>query len=87
MSFIPINYSLTYVDILGSELAIEIGDMEPLRIDERQTPMLYELASSLFTQMEAWPYMSVNNLIITRDDQIYRLHKGYLMSGSYLISR
>jgi hypothetical protein len=87
ISFIPINYSLTYVDILASELAIDVSDVESLMIEERQTPMLYELASSLYTQVEAWPYMSVNNLIITRDDRIYRLHKGYLMSGSYLISK
>jgi len=85
-SFIPINYSLTYVDLMSQELNVHLESDEALLIQSQQTPMLYELADSLFNQMDAWPYRTSRNLIITRDDKIYRLHKGYLGINSYLIS-
>lgn len=85
LSFIPVNYSLTYVDVVSKELRLNLQPDESLLIQERQTPVMYELASSLFNQMEAWPYIAFNNLLITKDFKQYRLYKGYLGIDSYLI--
>lgn len=86
VSFIPTHYSITYVDVMGRELNLAVESDEALLIQSTQTPVLYELVSSLFSQADAWSNKVSTHLLITRDDKIYQLHKGYLGIDSYLIS-
>jgi hypothetical protein len=88
VSFLPVNYSVTYVDILASELAIELDDeYETVQIEETINPLLYKLASSTFEQLKAYPYHCSRHLLVTRDDHLYEIYKGVFANETYLISR
>jgi hypothetical protein len=76
------------VDILASELAIELDDeYETVQIEETINPLLYKLASSTFEQLKAYPYHCSRHLLVTRDDHLYEIYKGVFANETYLISR
>lgn len=85
-SFIPTCYSFTYANVLSSELGISVGANESLLIRERESPMLFKIAHSLFRQQDAMDMVPAHNLLLTQDQKTFKLHKGYLSVDSYLIS-
>lgn len=89
ISFIPVNYSITYLNLLDKELGIKMKacDCEALLIAEGVTPMLFKVAESLYMNQNELEASTLHNLLITQDDFVYKIHRGYLGRDCFLLSR
>lgn len=85
VTFLSAAYSLTYLDALSSELNLNVGK-EGLLIKESISPVLFNAAKSLFCKKEWLGIIPTEHLLITSDNVIYQLRKGYMGHESYLIS-
>ena len=86
-SFVPEQYSFTYLNVLAKELNLDNVEATATMISESRSPILFDVVQSLFRQCEGMPIFPAHNLLITKDQKIFKLHKGYLSSNSYLISK
>jgi hypothetical protein len=86
-SFIPVHYSFTYLDVLSQEIGLQCTGNIATLIRESESSLLYAAAKSLFTQSDAMPISPTQNLLITQDNKIFKLYKGYLSKDSYLIGK
>lgn len=86
-SFIPLTYSFTYLDALSAELGLSKVTNVATLIREDKSPVLYEMANSLFKQSEAFVIQPTNHLLITQDQKVFKIYKGYLSANSYLIGK
>lgn len=87
IGFIPTSYSFTYINMLAKELQLDGVDEYSRLIRQSEYPMLYDLAQSLFKHADAYHATPVYHLLITQDNEIFKLYNGYLSMNSYLISR
>jgi hypothetical protein len=85
--FIPVSYSFTYLNVLSKELALDGLMNEALLIREKESPVLFDVAQSLFKQSEAFPVAPMYNLLITQDQRVFKIYKGFLSTNSYLIGQ
>lgn len=87
LSYIPVNYSLTYVEGIPEDLEIHLDDNETLMITEVTSPILFNVAKSLFEQRDTLGIRPHYDLLITQDNQVFKLYKGAMSEGCYLISK
>ena len=85
-TFLPVNYSLTFIKLLDKELNINLKE-QPLVIREEAKPFLNNLAKSLFAQKNEFNKGTLYDLLITEDNVIYQIREGYLMHKCYLIAK
>jgi hypothetical protein len=86
-TYIPVCYSITYIDVMAEELNISVNDREALLIPEGTSPTLFKIAQSIYDQLKGYQVTSAFDLIVTKDNEIFRLYKGYLIHDSYLVGR
>lgn len=86
-SFIPTTYSFTYLDVLSKELGLDNVSSVATLIREDKSPVLFEVADSLFKQIEGVVVQPTTHLLITQDQKIFKIYKGYLSANSYLIGK
>jgi hypothetical protein len=86
VTFLSTAYSLTYINVLASELNLNLKG-EALLIKESIIPLLYHAAKSVFCKKEWMGILPTQHLVITADGVVYKLHKGYMGHESYLISK
>jgi hypothetical protein len=91
LTYLPIGYSLTFVNVLEKELNLALKEGEVKLIRESISPEVYAIANSAFGQKNAFPSIS-RNLMITLDNKIFELYKGYVGTENnaikaFLISR
>lgn len=84
ISFIPSQYSITYVSSCSDELDMLINKDSKL-ISELGLPVLYGLAKSSFEHAKGMPTSVLRHLLVTRDNRVFEFHKGYLQDDSFLI--
>lgn len=85
-TFIPVDHSITYIGLLDRELNFNVGKNDTLLIREAISPVLFKIAESLYAHKKAMG-VTLHDLLVTSDNVVYKLHKGYLGFDSYLISR
>ncbi len=80
--------SITTVNMSSSELEIDADKNIALMIQEGRSPVLYNIAASLFEQIKSLgggtPFY---NYMITREGARFLLYKGYLGADCYLIRK
>lgn len=85
--FIPVSYSFTYLNVLSTELGLDNLTTEAVLIREQDSVVLFDVAESLFKQSEAYTVAPMYNLLITQDQRVYKIYKGFLSTNSYLIGQ
>jgi hypothetical protein len=87
LTFIVDRYSVTFIDLTFGELEFANTNGQGRMIDPGSHPILYTVAESLYQQKaEATHHETLYDLLITADNRILRLYKGYLTPKTYLIA-
>jgi hypothetical protein len=87
VSFMPVNYSLTFVPLTSKELGYKVGN-KVVTIDHDVAPSLYWLATSIATHSkQVGDFFTLVNLIVTSDGQRYRVRRNPMRSEEYLINK
>ena len=85
-SFLPLNYSFTYIPMNEKELGYKVGK-EALVIDKETAPSLYTLCKSLDSHKKQMELPTIYDLLITADNVRYKLYRSYGAENEYLISK
>lgn len=85
--FIPVSYSFTYLNVLSTELGLDTLGSNAVLIREQESQILFDVAKSLFKQSQAFTVEPMYNLLITQDQRVYKIYKGFLSDNSYLIGQ
>jgi hypothetical protein len=80
---LPVSYNLIYLDRYVSELGL-VPSREAKRIDKKFTQDIYKLIEAAFANQFGFGLLSMNTLIVTKDDCVLELFKGYLGNDVYL---
>ncbi len=79
------NASVTVVSMTKEELDIFAEDTA-LLISESKSPILHDIAKSLFAQVKSLSYYPMDNYLVTENGDRFKLYKGYVGMDCYLIS-
>ena len=87
-NYVPDRYTITFLGLLLSQLGIEsLIPGKPYLITRDKTPVIYNIAASLYKDDSASAENSVyTNLIVTLDDVYLSLNKSYLGRDMYILS-
>lgn len=78
--------SMTLIPFSYSELALDLKPGEVKLIEKKYTPYLWNIASSLFEQLNGIPVRPVDNYVMTTDKVQMRIYETLLVDGGFLIS-
>ena len=84
LTFLSTGYCLAYLDVLDSDLNLNV-QKEPRLLTEGSMPLLFKTAKTVFGKKQYLDMKPAKYLVITRDNVIYEIHKGYLGHEAYMI--
>lgn len=86
ITFVSSLCSLTLLDCTAHQLEIQLADKTGAVIYPDDMPYLFEIAESLFTDIESSPDIYDRHLIKTSDSRVLELTKGHVGQDCYLLT-
>lgn len=86
VNFINHSYSITYLSVENSEMAIEPYSECASSILEYEHPLLYKIVTGIFKQDKEIDHECLHNLIVTSDDVVYEVQRGIIGTDIITIS-
>lgn len=89
INYIPELYTLTFIGLLSNQLGIEkLEDDRPYLITKDKTPVIYNIAGSIFKNDNSVKDSGIyTHLIVTMDDQYFSIYKSYLGRDMFVLSK